>query len=362
MSTKSDSENIGVRKAKHLEICVRSDEYAVETATSLFDQLRFVHRSLPELNADAIDTTTAFLGHTVSLPVFISSMTGGSAEGFRVNKALARVAQEARIPVGMGSIRILFTNPDVFPHFHLKALAPDVPVFANLGGVQIRDLGHEEIREMVSRLEVDALVIHLNPGQELFQPEGDRDFQAILPAIARYCESSPIPVVVKETGFGIRPGEAKLLLEAGVSYVNVAGAGGTNWVQVEAFRLDRNEQRMAAEFASWGTPTAILVAASSHFAPRILASGGLRGGMDVAKSIALGASLGGLALPFARAVYHEGEAGVHALLDSIRRVLVTTMALTGAPNVDALKAVPLWRSPLFAAELEAFRHAENGYE
>lgn len=328
----------------------------------MFDKVRLIHRALPELDAERIDTSTEFLGYKVSMPVFISSMTGGSAEGFRVNKALAAAAQSASIPVGMGSIRVLFRNPEVFPQFHIKTLAPDVPVFANIGGVQIRDLDHREIDEMVRRLEADALVIHLNPGQELFQPEGDRDFEAVLPAIARYCDASSVPVIVKETGFGIGPTEATLLLDAGVSYVNIAGAGGTNWMQVEAYRLEHAEQRMAEQFADWGTPTALLLAAGRHLSPRILASGGLRGGMDVAKSIALGASLAGLALPFARAVYYDGEEGVRRLVDSIRRVLVTAMALSGAPTVAALGAAPVWYSSEFTAELEAYRAAEGNHD
>jgi isopentenyl-diphosphate delta-isomerase type 2 len=359
VSTRSDRQHIGVRKAKHLEICVQSEEYQVETNESFFDELRFVHRALPEIDADSVETGIDLLGYRVSLPIFISSMTGGSAEGFRVNDALARAAQEARIPVGMGSFRVLFRNPEVFPHFHLKAKARDVPVFANLGGVQIRSLPHEKIHEMVKRLEADALVIHLNPAQELFQPEGDRDFAGILPAVAGFSERSPVPVIVKETGCGIGPTEAGRLLDAGATFVNVAGAGGTNWMQVEAFRLAGDEQRLADMFADWGTPTALLLAASEHLSPSILASGGVRNGMDVAKAIALGATAAGLALPFARAVYFHGREGVHRLLATIRRELVTVMTLTGSRTIESLRKARLWRSARFTAELAAYQKAEN---
>lgn len=359
MSTRSDSEQIGDRKAKHLEICVRADRYQVETGESYFDELRFLHRSLPELDARDVRTETEFLGYRISMPVFISSMTGGSSEGFRVNKSLARAAQRARVPVGMGSIRVLFRNADVFPHFHLKPMAPDVPVFANIGGVQIRDMDHREVSQTVRRLEVDALVIHLNPGQELFQPEGDSDFRSVLESIARYCGQSEIPVIVKETGFGISPSEARRLLDAGVHYVNVAGAGGTNWMQVEALRLGDAERQMAEAFADWGTPTALLLAAGHHLAPRILASGGVRDGMDVAKCIALGATAAGLALPFARAVYRDGEEGVARVIESLEKVLTTVMTLTGCTTVEQLGSAPLWRSPRFSAELAAYREAEE---
>ncbi len=336
------------RKAKHLEICVRADEYEVETGSTGFDQLRFAHRSLPELNLDHVDTSTRFLDHSIPLPIFISSMTGGSAEGFRANKDLARAANQAGIPVGMGSIRILFRTDEVFEHFHLKKLAPDVPVMTNIGGVQIRDLSHDALAEMVRRLEVDALVVHLNPGQELFQPEGDRDFSGIRDAIRRFCDRRAVPVIVKETGFGIRPSEIAALLDAGVRYVNVAGSGGTNWVKVEAHRMDDAERAAAVEFDEWGLPTAVVLAACAHrFPDRVLSSGGLRNGLDVTKSIALGACMAGMALPFIRAVTADGVDGVLALVEQIRTVLRSAMLLSGAATIADLQRTPLMQSAPF---------------
>jgi isopentenyl-diphosphate delta-isomerase type 2 len=354
---KHADESIGERKARHLSICVESDRYRVESGTTGFEHLSFVHRALPEINAEDVETGLDFLGKRVSMPVLISSMTGGSDEGYQANKNLARAAQQAGIPVGMGSMRILFRKPEVFDHFYLKRYAPDVPVFANMGGVQIRDFPHHEMAELIRRLEVDALVVHLNPGQELFQPEGDRDFRGITDGIARFCESSPVPVIVKETGFGIHPAEVDRLFDAGVSYVNVAGAGGTNWVTVESYRADGPLQAAAEEFAEWGTPTALLLAALGRRNGRIIASGGLRSGMDVAKAVALGAELAGLALPFIRAVVRGGVDGVLEVTEQLRMTLESVMVMTGSRTLEDLRRVQVLRTPGFNEQVRLLEEA-----
>ena len=340
MAEKPPSEHIEKRKAEHLEICTDSNSYAVENGSTMMDEVRLIHRSLPELSADDIDTSAEFLGSEIALPCFISSMTGGSAEAFKANKDLARVAQEARIPVGTGSIRILFQNPDMIDHFRLKELAPEVPVFANIGGVQLRDQDNRKLIELIRKLEVDAIAVHLNPGQELAQPEGDRDFRGVLSGIARLCEACPVPVIVKETGFGIGPDEARALIDAGAHYVDVAGNGGTNWMTVEGYRLDKPARQITDQFADWGIPTAALLAASRPLGGRILASGGLRTGMDVAKSVVLGAVSAGLALPFIRAVAEDGVEGGLAVVERIKSVVRTTMVLTGSRTIADLRTAP----------------------
>jgi isopentenyl-diphosphate delta-isomerase type 2 len=350
-------ESIGERKARHLSICVDESRYQVESGSTGFEHLSFIHRALPEISAEELDTGLEFLGKRISMPVLISSMTGGSDEGYQANKTLARAAQQARIPVGMGSMRILFRKPEVFDHFYLKRYAPDVPVFANLGGVQIRDFSHAETIEMVRRLEVDALVVHLNPAQELFQPEGDRDFRGILDGIARFCEVSPVPVIVKETGFGIHPSEVTRLLDAGVSYVNLAGAGGTNWVSVESYRADGAFRGSAEEFADWGTPTAFLLAAVGRREGRIIASGGLRTGMEVAKALVLGAELAGLALPFIRAVVSNGVDGVLEVAERVRKTLESVMVLTSSRSLDELRQVRLLKTPGFDEQVRLLEEA-----
>lgn len=389
------------RKAQHLSICIEQEKYAVEGGSAGWDRYRFVHKALPELNFNDINTELDFLGYRVRLPFFISSMTGGSDEGFRLNKDLARLAQAKGVPVGMGSIRILFRRPEVFDHFTLKKLAPDVPVVANLGGVQIRDMVHSSIVDMIKRLEVDALAIHLNPAQEMFQVDGDVDFAGILDGIRRFCAVSPVPVIIKETGCGIGPHEAASLLQAGASYVNIAGSGGTNWATVESYRATALLASSARDFTDWGNPSALVLdtlrqmeasnriphgsmqARSVHqtkavhaanktmdrtstgkgsahpqykglLGGRILASGGIRNGMDLAVSLALGAYSGGTALPMIRAVaqggFDEGLAWMETLEASLRRI----MLLTASPSIAALRAQPLLVDPAWQNRVEQY--------
>ncbi len=357
MSSHTASE-MSRRKAQHLEICVDQDAYAVETGRTRLDEVHLVHHSLPELDAAAVDAGLDFLGHRITMPVFISSMTGGSSAGYQTNKDLASVAQQLGIPVGMGSIRILFRKPDVIEHFYLKKYAPDVPVFANIGGVQLPEMSHREIYEMLRRLEVDGIAVHLNPGQELFQPGGDRDFSGIYAALSEFIEHAPVPVLVKETGFGINPREVHRLLDAGARYVNIAGSGGTNWVRVEAYRREESAMTAAAaEFDEWGLPTGLVLAALGRSVPGVLASGGMRTGMDAVKAVALGADAVGMALPFVRAL-HTG--GVDAAVDFGKRlkyVIETAMALCGCSNGAELRNAPLWMEEKLRSDAAALAAA-----
>ena len=360
MSTHSQqTSGIGFRKEKHLSICADASRFSVEGGFTGFDSVHFIHDALPEIAAEQVDLQTDFLGHTVAAPIFISCMTGGSERGFSANRELAKAAREKGYAVGMGSIRILFDHPELFDHFHLKALAPDVPVLANIGGVQIRDEEHGKLFELVKKLEVDSLVVHLNPGQELFQPEGDRDFRGIKDSIARLCEGSPVPLIVKETGFGIRPGLVSELLALGVRYVDLAGAGGTNWVTVEAYRLPEQERQEPEEFADWGIPTALILACLGRYQGQILASGGVRSGLDVAKSIALGAHAAGLALPLIREVLSGGAEAVVRYLDRLENTLRSVLVLTGSRTAAELRAGKFWLDPAFAASVAAFQTAEQ---
>lgn len=349
-----DSLEIGARKAQHLEICVREQAYRVETGSTLLDRIHFAHRALPEVSKHELDLGTEFLGHRISMPLLISSMTGGSAGGYDANKQLAVAAQKAGVPVGMGSIRILFRKPEVADHFRLKRYAPDVPVLANIGGVQTRELDHSTLFEWIRELEVDGLAVHLNPGQELSQEDGDRDFRGVLDAIRRLCAHCPVPVIVKETGFGIGPADAELLMDAGAAYVNVAGSGGTNWIQVERYRLPEPTAEVAAEFEGWGAPTGILLAAIREHKLPVIASGGLRSGMDLAKCIAMGAKLGGYALPFIRAVQAGGSEAVVQRIEHFREVLRNVMVLTGSASIDDLSNDRVYYDPAFLGLLEQY--------
>ncbi len=349
----SDGGSLAERKARHLEICVRPDVYAVETNQTGLDGVRFVHRAVAEKNLADCTTETEFLGLPISIPVFISSMTGGSDEAYRVNRELARAAQIARIPVGMGSMRILFRKPEVIDHFRLKRIAPDVPVFTNIGGVQLPQISHSLIIETAKKIEVDAIAVHLNIGQELFQADGDTEFRGVLDGIRRLCEASPLPIIVKETGFGISPVDVAALLDAGVRYVDLAGAGGTNWVRVEAHRSD--DTTTADEFSDWGLPTGVLLGALARTGDGrkrdgILASGGIRTGMEVAKCLALGAEAVGLALPFVRDVTSGGADAVVKRVEDIRTVLRSVMIMTDVATPRELRSVPLWSTRAFSDE------------
>ncbi len=332
----------------------------MEGGSTGFAGLRFLHDALPELSEREVDPGSVFLGCRTALPLLISCMTGGSAAGFAANKDLARAAQEAKVPVGLGSSRVLFDHPELFEHFHVKPLAPDVPVLANLGFAQVRDRDHRTIFELVRRLEAQALVIHLNPGQELFQPEGDRDFRGLREALRRLLEDAPLPVIVKETGCGMRPSLVRWLLDSGAAYVDLAGSGGTNWITVEAHRLEEASERQAAEaFRDWGIPTGVLLGALQG-APRLIASGGVRDGLDVARAVALGAEAAGMALPFIRAVTAGGVEAVAGQIRVVERVLRGVMLLTGARTVAELRRGRLWADPAFSAAVESLRRADAG--
>jgi isopentenyl-diphosphate Delta-isomerase len=357
-SEKPASREIGPRKEKHLAICTDPSRFQVEGAGAGFDGVRFLHNALPESAEGELDTAVEFLGHQVRLPFFISCMTGGSEGGFRANRLLASAAQELGIPVGLGSLRALMTNPDLFPHFHIKPAARDVPVLANIGAGQVRDGEIAALLSVLAKLEVQALVVHLNVGQELFQPEGDRDFRGLKAALVRLCDRCTLPVIVKETGFGIGPRLVRQLLDSGVAYVDLAGAGGTNWISVESYRLPEEQRIVAAEFSDWGAPTALLLAACAGARQRILASGGIRTGMDAAKAIAMGAELAGLALPVIRAVVSGGNSAVVGLFRAMERTLRTVMLLTGSRRVSDLRRGTIWREPGFAAAVESYAMAD----
>ncbi|MGA2975237.1 MAG: type 2 isopentenyl-diphosphate Delta-isomerase [Spirochaetia bacterium] len=361
MSTISDrrgNRKTGARKEKHLTICTDPSRFRVEGTGAGFPGVHFLHEALPEIAEGDLDTSVLFLEHRAALPFFISCMTGGSRAGFRVNRLLAEAAQELTIPVGVGSIRVLLEDPDLFGHFHVKRIARDVPVLANISAVLVRDGDAASLLSLVQRLEAQALVVHLNAGQELFQPEGDRDFRALKPAIARLCEKSPVPVIIKETGFGIRPVLARELLAMGAAYVDLAGAGGTNWVSVESYRAAPADRVAADEFTDWGIPTALLLAGFGPGQDRLLASGGIRTGTDAAKSLAMGAELAGYALPVIREAVKGGAEAVVSFFRRMEKALRTVMVLTGSRTIADLRRGTVWLEPGFAAAVEKFRSAD----
>lgn len=336
--------DLSERKQHHLDLCL-DPEAPVESGDTGFEGIRLPHRALPEIDADAVDIRQDLIGYRLAAPLIISSMTGGSDEGRRLNRLLARAAEELGIAIGTGSIRVMFRDPTTKDHFTLKKEAPDVPVLANLGAVQVRDYPVDTVVEAVKSLEADGLYVHLNAGQELFQKEGDRDFRGLYEGIRRLCDAAPFPVLVKETGAGIAPADGLRLLKAGVDFVDIAGVGGTDWIAVEVLRRDISDRTAGEAFRGWGYPTADLLLAYRALGRRaegkIIASGGLRTPRDVAVSLAAGAVAAGMALPFIRAAAEKGLDGALAFGEAVKTGLISALALTGCPDLSAFRHLPL---------------------
>ncbi|MDB9434448.1 type 2 isopentenyl-diphosphate Delta-isomerase [Microcystis aeruginosa] len=327
------------RKSEHLRVCIEED-VEFQQLTSGLEKYRFTHCCLPELDRSDIELGTTFLGKSLKAPILISSMTGGTELAHLVNTRLATVAQRYGLAMGVGSQRIALEQPELAPTFAVRSLAPDILLLANLGAVQLNyGCGLEDCLKLVELLEADALILHLNPLQEWVQSGGDSNFKGLLTKIEQICAQLPVPVIAKEVGNGISAPMAKQLIEAGVAAIDVAGAGGTSWAKVESQRAKDNRQRHLGQvFADWGLPTAECITAirSLNSTIPLIASGGLKNGLDLAKSIALGADLGGLARPFLVAAI-ESEAAVDELVKFLIAELEIVLFCTGNPNLSALK-------------------------
>jgi len=327
------------RKADHIRICLDED-VQFHANTNGLERYRFTHCCLPEINRSEIDLTTTFLGKTLGSPILISSMTGGTQQAKTINFRLAEIAQHYKLAMGVGSQRVAVENPQVSDTFAVRSLAPDILIFANLGAVQLNySYGLDQCQRAIDICEADALILHLNPLQECIQPNGDTNFRGLLDKIADLCSKLTVPVIVKEVGNGISANMAQRLLEAGVSAIDVAGAGGTSWAKVESERAQNPQQRnLGLTFADWGLPTAECITSIRAIAPNIplIASGGLRNGLDVAKAIALGADISGLAWPFLQAAAQSSEA-VDALVQLLLAEITTVLFCTGNANLDQLK-------------------------
>ena len=332
------------RKADHIRINLEEDVQFPHLTTGL-ERWRFMHQALPELDFAAIDTRVQVFGKTLAAPLLISSMTGGTAQARAINRALAQGAQATGIAMGVGSQRAMIEDPSLADTFRVRDVAPDILLLANLGAVQLNyGYGVDECRRAVEAIQADALILHLNPLQEALQPEGDGNFAGLLSKIEAVCGALDVPVIAKEVGWGISPRAARQLADAGVAVIDVAGAGGTSWSAVESHRTDSEHQRQVAlAFADWGISTAESIRYVRETAPDVLifASGGLRDGIDVAKCMALGATLGGLAGPFLHAAV-VGAASVQALAEALIAQLRVAMFAVGAGNVAELQRTPLY--------------------
>ena len=333
---------IGSRKSDHIRINLEED---VRSGLSTgLERYRFIHQALPEIDLDDVDLNLQLFGRKLQAPLLISSMTGGTAEAAEINRTLAIAAQETGIAMGLGSQRAAVDHPELAPTFQVRHQAPDILLFANLGAVQLNyGYGLKECQQAVDMIEADALILHLNALQEAVQPEGDTRFGGLLGKIEAVCKALSVPVIAKEVGWGFSEQTARQLADAGVAAIDVAGAGGTSWTQVEMYRAQNERQaRLAAAFIDWGIPTAQSILNIRSTAPEmtIFASGGLRNGTDIAKCIALGASLGGMAGPYLKAATQSVDETI-ATIHEVKREIQVCMFAAGVPNLEVLREVQL---------------------
>lgn len=347
-----DNSILPTRKADHIKINLQEDVSSSQPAG--FDLYRFEHNALPEIDLEAVNTSSELFGRKLNAPILISSMTGGTPEAFEINSKLALTAQKYHLAMGLGSQRAALEDNDLTFTYQVREFAPDILIFANLGAVQL-NYGYTEDHclQAIKMVEADGLFLHLNSLQEALQPEGETRFSGLLRKIEHLCRSFPFPIVVKEVGWGISGKTAKRLQEAGVQGIDVAGAGGTSWSQVEYFRNNNNTRRkLAQDFKDWGISTAECLEQIQHDVPGMLtfASGGIMNGQDIAKSIRLGASLSGIAGPYLRAAA-ASEEDLDLFTEYLVEGLRITMFATGSRSLEELRKAPLLKQGEICREI-----------
>ncbi len=328
---------IDQRKADHIKINLEQD---VRSAlTTGLEKYRFIHEALPELDLNRIDTTISLFGKKLNSPILVSSMTGGTSAAETINLRLAEAAQECGLAMGVGSQRAAIEHPEQASTFQVRRVASDILLFANIGAVQFNyGYGIDQCRKAVEMIEADALYLHLNPLQEAVQDAGDTNWVGIAKNIEEVCKKLEVPVIAKEVGWGISEKTAKVLTECGVQAIDVAGAGGTSWSQVEMHRApDEFTRQLAATFVGWGIPTSESILNVKKAVPdmTIFASGGIKDGLDIAKCVALGATLGGMAGQFLKAAAISTD-NVVEMMKLTQRQIEVTMFATGAQNLYVL--------------------------
>jgi isopentenyl-diphosphate Delta-isomerase len=329
---------ISDRKSDHIRINLEQD---VRSAlTTGLERYHFLHHALPELDLEEVDLGVTLFGKKARAPILISSMTGGTQEAAAINRTLATAAQEMMVAMGVGSQRAAIEHAVLAGTFRVRTYAPDILLFANLGAIQLNyGFGVDQCQQAVDMIQADALILHLNALQEAVQVEGQTRFAGLLHKIETVCRSLPVPVIAKEVGWGFCEEDIRRLAGAGVAAIDVAGAGGTSWSQVEMHRAQNESQaRLAAAFIDWGIPTAEAILNVRRGAPdmAIIASGGLRTGVDIAKCLALGASLGGMAGPFLKAAADSLDLTLQTIRE-VRREIQVCMFAAGAVNLEALQ-------------------------
>jgi isopentenyl-diphosphate delta-isomerase len=333
-----DNNNTSNRKTDHIRINLERDVNSL-ISTGL-ENVSFIHQALPEMDLEQAQIGLTLFRKRMAAPILISSMTGGTKEAGIINKVLAEAAQEERIALGLGSLRAGLENPQQIASFQVRKYAPDILLLSNLGAIQL-NYGYtvDDCRRAVEMVEADGLILHLNALQEAVQPEGETRFSGLLKKIEEVCRSLSVPVIVKEVGWGISKETAALLASAGVAAIDASGAGGTSWSQVEMYRVsDKFQAQTAAAFRDWGITTVQSIRNIKIAAPNvsIIASGGLRNGVDIAKCLALGADLGGMASPFLKTAAVSIDETIR-LIRSCKREIKICFFATGSKNVKELK-------------------------
>jgi isopentenyl-diphosphate delta-isomerase len=325
------------RKSEHIQLAL---EERMQLECHHFDRFQFEHEACPEIDFDEIDVSVPFLGKRLSAPLLISCMTGGTEEATRINRNLAHAAEKTGVAVGVGSQRKAIEDSSTVDTYRIRHFAPSVPILANLGAVQLNyGFGIAECRQAVEMIDADALVLHLNALQEAIQPEGQRNFSGLIDKIGQIAEELDVPVIVKEIGCGISAGLARALCDRGVTIVDSAGQGGTSWARIEAARSD--DPTVGERFADWGIPTPRAIRKLREVPGlTVIGSGGVRHGIDVAKAIALGADLAGLAYPFLEAATLSAEKVEERIRRAVQELKIC-MFCVGARTIVDLQATRL---------------------
>jgi isopentenyl-diphosphate delta-isomerase len=332
------------RKAEHIDICLDQDVQARTIGTG-FEDIHLIHRALPRTSFEETDLSTELFGHDLSAPIVIEAMTGGTERAAVINENLAKAAENFDIALGIGSQRVALETTQLMPTFKIaRDNAPHILLIGNLGAPQIMETdGLEKVKTAIRMIKADAFAIHLNSLQETMQPEGDTNFKGLIDRLQNVVSNLHVPIIAKETGAGFAAEEARLLETIGVKGIDIGGAGGTSWAAVESYRakmkMDKTQETLGKTFWDWGIPTAIsTVEVSQTTQLTVIASGGIRSGIDVAKAIALGADAVGLAIPLLRPALNGN-------LDSVLQMLINelkiAMFLIGATSIKDLKSSPV---------------------